>query len=552
MAYYDVDVYSRKITTRSADAQLWFDRGLVWTYSYFHDEAVRCFKRALEADPDCAMAHWGVAYATGPNYNMPWERRDANMKAASLGEAHAATTSAMALVDNVTPAEAAMITALPARFPQSEPKKFDVMRVWNKDFTSQMRTAHEAFPGDLEIATVLVEAIMNETPWRMWDQATGMPADRAGTLEAQSILERLFDSQPDAWTHAGLLHLYVHLMEMSPTPEKALRHGDVLRRLVPDAGHLIHMPTHIDVQCGHYQNVLDWNLRACAVDRKALDDAGIFNLYTGYRIHNYHFAVYGAMFLGQYEPAMRAARELVAVTPEDLLRVESPPFADFFESYFALWVHVMIRFGKWADIIAEPLPDDAALYANLTTTLHYAKGIAHAATGDVENAERQQAAFLRTRAAMPEGRRLHNVLCSESLEVAQAMLEGEIEYRKRNFDVAYQRLRDAVALEDALPYDEPWGWMQPTRHALGALLLEQGHIEEAEATFREDLGLGGSLTRAQVHPDNIWALRGLADCLKARGADQTPEGRLINQRLTLAQARADAPVAHSCFCAGMG
>ena len=549
MEYYDIDVYQRRVTTSSPDAQLWFNRGLVWTFAYFHDEAVACFQRAIAADPECAMAYWGVAYAAGPNYNMPWERRDAKMRAATAETCHAATKTALGLVEKVTPFERAMIEALQARFPKPEPDEFEIMRGWNDDYANAMRKVYEAFPSDLDVACIFVEAIMNRTPWRMWDQSTGAVAEGAGTTEAQNVLEKMLDQYDEAWSHPGLLHLYVHLMEMSPVPEKALKAGDALRELVPDAGHLIHMPTHIDVQCGHYRDVYLWNRKATEVDRKALEKMGVYTLYTGYRIHNYHFAVYGAMFLGQYEPAMRVARELVEVTPEDLLRVESPPFATFFESYFALWVHVMIRFGKWREIVAEPLPEDQALFANLTATLHYAKGVAHAALGEVQEAEAEQVNFLLARDAMPEDRRLHNVLCLEQLAVAEAMLEGEIEYRKGNYDLAYNRLRDAVSLEDALPYDEPWGWMQPTRHALGALLLEQGHVAEAEAVYREDLGLGGNLSRAQVHPDNVWSLRGLNDCLKARGAEDSFEGRVIAQKLALAEARADGKVGASCFCA---
>lgn len=549
MEYYDIDVYQRRVTTSSPDAQLWFNRGLVWTFAYFHDEAIACFQRAIEADAECAMAHWGVAYAIGPNYNMPWERRDAKMRAATAETCHAATQAALGLVDKVTPFERAMIEALPARFPQPAPDDFEIMRGWNDDYANAMRTVYEAFPSDLDVACIFVEAIMNRTPWQMWDQSTGAVADGAGTTEAQNVLEKMLDQHEAAWSHPGILHLYVHLMEMSPVPEKALKAGDALRELVPDAGHLMHMPTHIDVQCGHYRDVFLWNRKATQVDRKALENMGVYTLYTGYRIHNYHFAVYGAMFLGQYEPAMRVARELVDVTPEELLRVESPPFATFFESYFALWVHVMIRFGKWREIIAEPLPEDRALFANLTATLHYAKGVAHAALGEVEEAEAEQVNFRLARDAMPEDRRLHNVLCLEQLAVAEAMLEGEIEYRKGNYDLAYQRLRDAVALEDALPYDEPWGWMQPTRHALGALLLEQGHVAEAEAVYREDLGLGGDLSRAQIHPDNVWSLRGLNDCLKAHGTEDSFEGRLVAQKLALAEARADGKVGASCFCA---
>ncbi|MEZ5863371.1 MAG: hypothetical protein R3D25_04605 [Geminicoccaceae bacterium] len=549
MAYYDVDVYSRKVTTTSPEAQLWFDRGLVWCFAYFHDEAIDCFRKAVAADPGCAMAHWGVAYATGPNYNLPWELRDEQMRRDSLAQAYDATQAALGLVGSVSAAERALIEALPARFPRREPAEIEVMRGWNDAFTEAMRAVHERFPDDLDVRAVFAEAIMNRTPWRMWDQATGKPAENAGTLEAAAVLEAALDNDPRAMRHPGLLHLYVHLMEMSPFPEKALKAGDVLRELVPDAGHLIHMPTHIDIQCGYYGDVFHWNWRATKVDRKALDRRGVFTIYTGYRIHNYHFAAYGAMFLGRFEPAWAAARELVEVTPEDLLRVPSPPFADFFESYLAIWVHVLIRFGRWRQIIEEQLPEDQGLYANLTATLHYAKGVAHAALGEVDRAEAEQALFLAARDRMPENRRMHNVTCLEQLAVAEAMLEGEIEYRKGNHDRAFARLRDAVALEDALPYDEPWGWMQPTRHALGALLLEQGRVSEAEAVYREDLGLGGTLSRAQVHPDNVWSLRGLNDCLVARGAGESLEGRLIRQRLALAEARADRSVGVSCFCA---
>lgn len=549
MDYYDIDVYTRRVTTSSDLSQLWFDRGLVWCYAYFHDEAVACFQKAIEADPDCAMAHWGVAYAAGPNYNLPWERRDATMKRDSLALAHTATNAALALIDNLSSPERSLIEALPARFPQAEPADIQTMRGWNDDFTDAMRGARNANPDDLDIRAVFAEAIMNRTPWRMWDQETGEPAENAGTLEAQTVLEAAMDTNPDAMQHPGILHLYVHLMEMSPFPEKALKAGDRLRDLVPDAGHLIHMATHIDIQCGHYRDVFHWNWQATKVDRKALDRNGVYSMYTGYRIHNYHFAVYGAMFLGQFEPAWRAARELVDITPEELLCVPSPPFADFFESYLAIWVHVLIRFGRWKQIINEPLPDDQDLYANLATTLHYAKGVAHAAQGDVEQAEKQRLLFLEARDRMPETRRMHNVLCLEQLAVAEAMLDGEIEYRKENYDRAFSRLRDAVALEDALPYDEPWGWMQPTRHALGALLLEQGCLEQATRVYREDLGLAGDLTRAQVHPDNVWSLRGLNNCLAALDQTETTEGRLISQRLTLAESRSDGPVGASCFCA---
>lgn len=389
---------------------------------------------------------------------------------------------------------------------------------------------------------------MNVTPWKMWDLKKGAIADGAGTEEAEAVLDKCFAGKA-AWKHPGLLHLHVHLMEMSPHPERALKTGDVLRTIVPDAGHLIHMPTHIDILCGNYRDTLYWNEEAIVADLKFVEREGAMNFYTAYRIHNYHFAIYGAMFMGQYEPALRAAEGLIETTPEDLLRVETPPMADFIESYLSMKEHVMIRFGKWRDIIALPPVKEPELFCVSHAMRLYAKGVAHAALGEVAEAEAVRIEFLEARKKVPESRYLHNNCCLDLLEIAEAMLDGELEYRKGNFAQAFAHLRRSVALDDALPYDEPWGWIQPTRHALGALLFEQGRFEEAEAVYREDLGLGGALSRATIHPDNVWSMKGLVDCLKKRGAGDTQEARLLQQRLDFALSRADGRVAASCFCA---
>jgi tetratricopeptide (TPR) repeat protein len=545
MSYFDVDVYNRQITTTSPEAQRWFDRGLVWTFAYHHEEAVECFKQALEHDANCAMAHWGVAYATGPNYNLEWHHFDPDGKAQALAAAFDATAAALALIEQVTAPERALIEALPARYPQREP--IDEQEPWNDDFADAMRKAYGKHRKDLDVATIFVEAILNRTPWKMWDQQTADVAEGAGTTEAREVLERAMREDTAAMRHPGILHLYVHLMEMSPFPELALKAGDVLRTLVPDAGHLIHMPTHIDIQCGHYHNVLVDNQRGIAADRKYYDKVGALNFYSAYRLHNYHFAIYGAMFLGQYEPALAAAEELIETTPEELLRLPSPPMADFIESYLAMKQHVYIRFGKWQEIIAQDLPEDSELFCVTTASIHYSKGVAHAALGEVEEAEKEKALFLAARKKVPDSRLLHNNTCIDLLAIAAEMLDGEIEYRKGNHDAAFSHLRRAVELDDALLYDEPWGWIQPSRHALGALLLEQGRTDEAEAVYREDLGLGGTLSRATIHPDNVWSLQGLHECLSQRG--EKAELRLIKQRLDLAVARADMPVNASCFCA---
>jgi tetratricopeptide (TPR) repeat protein len=544
MTYYDLGAYSRRITTTAAEAQVWFDRGLNWVFGFNHAEAIKCFGEALKHDPGCAMAQWGIAYAAGPNYNLPWHLYDPAGKAQALAAAYDAMQAALALADGATPVEQALIRALPARYPQREP--IEDQSGWDKAYTNAMRKVFGDFRGDLDVACVLAEAIMNETPWKMWDLTTGDVADNAGTREAVALLEGLFEQAPASWDHPGLLHLYVHLMEMSPFPQRALRAGDRLRELVPDAGHLIHMPTHIDVLCGNYRDVLVYNQKAIAVDRTYLAREGAMNVYALYRTHNHHFAIYGAMFLGQYAPAIAAAQELIDTTPEDLIRIPSPPMADFIEGYIPMKQHVLVRFGKWREIIDQELPKERDLYCSTTAMMLYAKGLAHSVLGEIAEAERTRAAFRAAKARVPETRRVHNNKVVDLLAIADEMLSGELEYRRGNFDVAFAHLRRSVALEDALPYDEPWGWMQPARHALGALLLEQGRVAEAEAVYRADLGFDSTLSRACQHPDNVWSLHGLYECLTRRG--DTVEAPLIKARLDLAQARADVPVRASCLC----
>lgn len=542
MAYYDLGGYQRVISTQSPDAQLWFDRGLMWAYGFNHEEAIVCFKRATKADPACAMAWWGVAYASGPNYNMPWKLFDPAGKSRALAASYEAAQMAVSLTSGASAAEAALIHAMAARYPQADPIKDQ--RPWDHSFAAAMRDVLAQFPDDLDVAAILADALLNLTPWKMWDLPTATPGPV--TPEAETLLETYL-ARAGGMQHPGLLHLYVHLMEMAPYPEKALKAGDALRTIAPDAGHLVHMPTHIDVLCGHYENVLRWNEAAIKADLKYYAENGAMNFYTGYRQHNYHFAIYGAMFLGQMEPALHAVKGMADTTPPEMLAISSPPMADFFESYLSMLPHVLIRFGKWDDILALPYPEDRALYCSQVAFIDYARGVALAALGRVAEAEAQQALFEISAAAVPETRLLHNNTVVDLLAIGREMLAGELEYRRGNHDAGFAHLRAAIALEDALNYDEPWGWMQPVRHALGALLLEQGRYAEAEHAFAEDLGLAGTLPRACIHPDNVWALKGLHDCLTAQGKDT--QARLIQQRLTLAQARADQPIKAACACA---
>jgi tetratricopeptide (TPR) repeat protein len=546
--YYDLGAYGRPVTTTSREAQVWFDRGLIWCYAYNHEESVRCFQRALEHDPDCAMAHWGVAYASGSNYNKAWEAFAEDELSTSVAVARRATEAALASLGGATPVEQALIEALEHRYQAPEAASTEELSAWNDAYAGAMRDVYHAFPKDRDVATLFAEALINRTPWQLWNLSTGEPAEGADTREAVTVLEQALQQVEDAGAapHPGLLHMYIHTMEMSPHPERALRAGDALRDLVPDAGHLRHMPSHIDVLCGLYHDALVANERAIAVDRTFLEREGPLNFYTLYRSHDYHFKIYAAMFLGQFRPALEAAEELTATIPEELLRVETPPMADWLEGFVPMKVHVLVRFGRWQTLIDEPLPADPELYCVTTAMLHYGKGVAHAALGQVAEAEAEQRRFAAALERVPESRFLFNNKCTDILAVAAEMLRGEVEYRNGAFDTAFAHLRRAVELDDGLPYDEPWGWMQPARHALGALLLEQGRVDEAAAVYRADLGLDGTLSRPAQHPDNVWSLHGYVECLHRLGRRE--EARALQPRLDLAAARADVAITASCYC----
>lgn len=543
MDYYDLGTHTRTVTTTSPEAQLWFDRGLVWTYAFHHEEAVSCFEAAAAADPDCAMAYWGIAYALGPNYNKPWEAFDAQELVRTVDRTHAAVERAHETSSGATSVERALIEALRARYPQRE--AVEDCSVWNAPYADRMRAVHALAPGDLDLAALYADALMNLTPWQLWDIRTGAPAEGARTLEAQDVLERALATD-EGTRHPGVLHMYVHLMEMSATPEAALTVADQLRGLVPDAGHLQHMPSHLDVLCGDYRRVVSGNSEAIAADEKFLARSGAMNFYTLYRSHNYHFKIYGAMFLGRYRTAVETAAELEGTITEELLRVQSPPMADWLEGFLAMRVHVQIRFGRWADILDLPFPEDARLYCVTTAMLHYARGVALSATGRVEEAEAERRLFREACARVPPTRTLFNNTCADILAVASQMLDGELAYRKGNHTGAFAALERSIALDDGLPYDEPWGWMQPTRHAYGALLLEQGRVAEAEAVYRADLGLDATLPRPQQHPGNVWSLHGFHECLTRLG--RHAEAAIVAQQLKFATALADVPITSSCFC----
>ena len=375
-----------------------------------------------------------------------------------------------------------------------------------------MVTLAEAYPDDIDVQALAADALVNVTAWALWDTRTGDPAPGSRVVEAKRILDDAL-ATPAGRRHPGVLHLYLHTMEMSATPQDALPAADLLRDLVPDAGHLQHMASHIDVLCGDYRNSVMSNLAAVQADRRFVEREGPLNFYSLYRAHNLHFIVYSAMFEGSSAIAMQAADELAGQLTPELLAIESPPMADWLEAFVPLRIHVLVRFGRWDELIAEPVPDDVDLYCTTAATIHYGRGVAHAAKGQLPQAHAEREAFAAAYDRIPDSRYLFNNTAETSWPSPREMLDGEIAYREGQFDDAFAHLRRAIELDDALPYDEPWGWMQPTRHAYGALLLEQGRVEEAADGVRR---------RPRARPDAEQAVPAPGQCVEPARLPRMP------------------------------
>ena len=392
---------------------------------------------------------------------------------------------------------------------------------------------------------------MNLSAWDLWDLKTGQPTPGSRSLEAKAILEKALKRE-GVHKHPGVLHLYIHLMEMSKTPEVALVAADHLRTLISDAGHLVHMPSHLDILVGDYRRAIASNADACLADEKYLTEHGGDNFYSFYRMHDYHSLIYAAMFAGQSEVALEAVGRMEKSLPDSLLRIQSPPMADWLENFASVRIHVLVRFGRWKELIALDLPNDRELYCVTSAMLHYGKGIAYAATGDIFKAEIHRRELEESVSRIPSSR-----ICGDFpnrsnvvLQVGLAMLDGELEYRKGHFDLAFKHLETAIDRDDALTYAEPWPWMMPTRHAYAALLMEQGRVEDAAAAYKADLGFDDTLPRARQHPNNIWALHGYHECLVKLG--KKDEAGIVSQQLRIAVAIADVEVGASCYCRGAG
>ena len=549
--YFNLGEYNRAITTSSDAAKTWFKRGLIWCYGFNQEEAVRCFQKVVELDPDCAMGYWGIAYATGPFYNKPWSWYGDQERKQAITTCHEYAAKASALGAQASPVEQALIEALNTKHPHPHSEHESEPVEWTREYANTMRRIYREFPDDLDVICLCAESIMNLTPWKLWDIQQGIPADGAGTEEAIEILEHGLElvSKHDLTPHPGILHFYIHVYEMSPTPEQALACADQLRDLCPDCGHLVHMASHIDSLCGHWQNAADANRRATRVDRDYVELRGSDEFYMISVVHNHDFNIWASMFLGQFEQALKSADRICDLVRDKRIIGDAWYLASTLEGYYGGRAHVLVRFGRWQQICDEDMPDDPATVPITTILLVYAKAIAHAALGDLDSARTYQQQFEELYAQIPEWHIMANNPSRDILAVAQAMMNGEVEYHAGNHELGFGYLRKACMLSDQLEYSEPWPWMHPPRHALGALLLEQGQVEEALIHYQDDLGIGNRLPRCTQHPDNIWALHGYHECLTKLGL--TEQAATIKPRLDELIEQSDIEIESSCCCRGM-
>lgn len=476
------------VSTKNRQAQQFFDQGLKLVFGFNHDEARRSFQRAAELDPKLAMAWWGVALTLGPNYNLPVdpEREKAGYDAAQR---------AVALQENASEPERAYINAVATRY--SNDPKADLPAL-DLAYKNAMGNVTARYPDDLDAATLYAESAMNLRPWKLWN-ADGKPAE--GTEEIVSVLESVLKRDPN---HLGANHYYIHAVEASPHPERALPSANRLTKLAPGAGHLTHMPSHIYARVGDHSASAHCNELAAAADRKFLAATGQEGVYPMmYYSHNLHFLAYAGCMRGDFNEAKDAAAKLVAnVAPHVKMMAD-------LEGFMPTGTMVLLAFERWDDILKSPAPDPTML--NTTAIWHFARGMALANRGKVAEAEREQAAARETVTKIsPEAMFDPLNKAVAVLKVPENLLTGAIARSRNDLPTAIVSLTQAVTDEDALNYSEPPPWYPPVRPALGALLLADKQLPEAEKVFRADL---------DRNPRDARALSGLRDTLKAQGRE---------------------------------
>jgi hypothetical protein len=505
-----------KVTTGSPAAERAFNRGVTLAYSFGHFAAEQEFRRAAALDPDCAMAWWGVALVNGPHINFPVVPPK---KAAVAWEA---LEKAQALSPRASAVEQALIAALGKRYAQPQPEDRGGL---DQAYADAMRDVWKQNPGNADIATLFAESAMDLHPWNYW-QADGLP--QPWTPEILAALEGALRLNPK---HPGANHYYIHSLEASPQPEKALSAAGRLGGLVPDSGHMVHMPSHIYARVGQWEKAARSNRLARQADgryRAAYPRPGFYAMYM---MHNTHFLSFVTMMQGASAEAIQCARQMLAGVPDDF-RQEFPGIVD---GYLAIVPETLMRFGRWEEILAEPEPDQGMPLAR--ALWRYTRVAALTALGRQAEAKQEQAAFEAQCAQLPKDSMMGNNYGTNLLAIAAHLLKGEMAAKTGQYEEASAHLRAAVAVEDALVYDEPPGWIQPARHTLGAVLLKAGKAREAEAVYREDL---------KRNPENGWSLMGLRDALKRQG--KAAEAEAIGARWKKAWAAADVAPPSTCYC----
>ncbi len=436
--------------------------------------------------------------------------------------AYEAAKQALAAIDTETPVEQALIRAVSQRYEWPAPEDRAPL---DQRYADAMEAAWHQHPDDTDVGTLFAESLMNLQPWDLW---TGDAQPKGRAFEILAVLEKVMATNPQ---HPGANHLYIHAIEASPWPEKGLPAAERLGTLIPGSGHLVHMPSHIYIRTGMYDEAAEANRRAIAADEAYFKLAPPPEFYNIYFLHDLHFLAYVSMMQGNSQEALAAARRIEADIPPEFLK----NFAAVADGFTPTTLHVLLRFGKWDDILAEPEPQEWRLLSRAER--HFARSVALSNLGRTEEARQELALLDDVSAQFTDEWKMGNNAAADVVAVARSMAQGELAYREGRHEEAFDLLRQAVLLEEQLAYDEPPGWMQPVRHALGALLLADGHHAEAEGVYRADL---------ERHPGNAWSLLGLQQSLQ--GQQKTEEAQAMTAQVKQAWSRADVSPVASCYC----
>ena len=508
--------YHRPISSKSKEAQAYFDQGLRLIYAFNHEEAQAAFEEAARRDPSCAICFWGAALTLGPNINLPAIPERARAAWQLLRKAQGLSRGA-------SPVERALIAALGKRYTDPPPADPQKQSAQDAAYADAMRRVARWFPADPDVATLFAESMMDLRPWDLWT-LEGQP--QPGTQEIVSTLEKVLLAHPN---HPGANHYFIHAVEASPHPEHALTSAEKLKTLVPGAGHLVHMPAHVYIRTGRYEEGSEANRRAIAADAAYAASHQDRPIYSMYVAHNFQFLVATTMMEGRAAESLQAARDMLQRVPLEMFK-EMPGY-DFLLAYP---VQVLVRFGRWQEVLSEAPPPEELLVAR-TLWLH-ARGLAQLRTGDPAGAARSLQDIEAVLARLPPDARVNLNSARDVLEIARGSLAGELARSRGDLAAALTALRGAVAQEDRLRYDEPPNWLLPVRHQLGVALLAAGKPLEAEQVYREDL---------RRNPHNGWALYGLSQSLEAQG--KTAHAKVSQQSFADAWKRADVQLTASAF-----